>query len=249
MEVRSDFFFERIRSLCIFISLYYLWSTLLKNQLNLWTYDKSQLLTYVFLMTLLRAWVLSCVTYRMPVEIAKGKISEVLLRPMSYLGYWATQDAANKALNLTSALVELTVFSFIVSTPFLLPDSWSAGLGFAVSTLFAMIMFFQMSYMLGMMGFWTSQSMGPWFCFEIILEFCAGAYFPIDLLPASVQQIINYLPFPYLVFYPISIYLNKLSGPEILFCLMKQMMWIGVLSLGVMTLWSAGMKRYSAEGG
>jgi len=115
LEVRSDFLFERIRSLCIMVSLYFMWSALLQNQTTLWTYSRSELLTYVFLMTFLRAWVLASVTYRMPVEIAKGKISDILLRPISPLGFWATQDAANKALNMSSTIIEMAVFSFFVS--------------------------------------------------------------------------------------------------------------------------------------
>src|SRR4051812_1842577 len=96
LETRSDFLFERARSLAVLISIYFLWSTLLEKQSNLMGYNRVQLLSYVLLMTLLRAWVLGCVTDRIPSEIATGKLSEILLRPISHLGFWATQDAAMK---------------------------------------------------------------------------------------------------------------------------------------------------------
>jgi ABC-2 type transport system permease protein len=249
LEVRSDFLFERVRSLCIMVSLYFLWSTLLQNQTSLWTYSKNDLLTYVFLMTFLRAWVLASVTYRMPVEIARGKISDLLLRPISPFAFWATQDAANKVLNVSSSILELALFSYFVSFPFVLPNDVSRWIGFIASTLLAIVMYFQMSYMLGSMGFWTSESMGPWFCFEVFMEFCAGAYFPIDLMPAVAQSFFKLLPFPYLVFYPISIFLGKLSGPEMVRCLAIQSFWIFVLGLGVRLVWRAGMRRFAAEGG
>lgn len=249
LEVRSDFIFERIRSVCILTSLYFLWSTLLQNQTDLWTYNRGELLTYVFLMTFLRAWVLASVTYRMPVEIAKGKISELLLRPISPYGFWATQDVANKALNMSSTIIELLIFSCFVSIPFLFPQNPLVWVAFLVSMILAATIFFQMSYMMGVIGFWTSQSMGPWFCFEIIVEFCAGAYFPIDFLPDWLQKAVHLTPFPYLIFYPISIFLGKLTGPEIAMCLLKQMLWVAVLTIGVRVFWGAGMKRYSAEGG
>ncbi|MCG3203584.1 MAG: hypothetical protein KCHDKBKB_00254 [Elusimicrobia bacterium] len=249
LEVRSDFFFERARSMAVLISIYFLWNTLLDKQTNLLGYDRISLLTYVLMMTLLRAWVLGCVTDRLPSEIAKGKISELLLRPISHLGYWATQDVAMKGLNLVFAIPEVLIFSWLVSAPFFLPQQTITFLWFLLSVLGGMILYFQMSYMLGVMGFWTSQSWGPRFCFEVILEFCAGAYFPVDILPAAAQRIISLLPFPYLVFYPLSIYLERLSGAEILSALLHQVVWIGILGVLMSQLWKVGLRHYAAEGG
>ena len=248
LEVRSDFIFERGRSIAVLFSLYYLWSSLLTSRTDVAGYSRDQMLTYVLMMTLLRAWVLSCVTDRIPSEIARGKLSELLLRPMSHLGYWATQDAASKMLNIGAVAVELSLFCLLVRPPFLPPPNlMTAGL-FALSTLLAMTIYFQMSYMLGVVGFWTAQSWGPRFCFEILLEFSAGAYFPIDLLPAAVQRALNWLPFPYLVFHPLSIYLGKEANawPSILG---HQAMWILVLMGASRGLWGAGLRHYAAEGG
>jgi ABC-2 type transport system permease protein len=211
-------------------------------------YSREQLLTYVLVMTLLRAWVLGCVTDRVPMEIARGMISDVLLRPISHLWYWATQDAANKSLNLLSAVFEVGIFAWLMGSPFLSPPDFKSAALFALSTLGAMVMYFQMSYMLGVTGFWTSESWGPRFCFEIILEFCAGAYFPVDLLPAAVQKVLSALPFPYLIFYPVSVYLGRLSPPEILRGLLMQGLWILLLGFLTRYFWNKGLKKYAAEG-
>jgi len=248
LEVRSDFFFERIRSIAILFSLYFLWSALLANQTGVLGYSRDQLLTYVLMMTLLRAFVLGCVTDRLPQEIAKGNLSDVLLRPISHLGYWATQDAANKTLNLVSAFFEVLLFMVLVQAPFYIPKSLIQWGGFILSTFGGIIIYFQFSYLLGVMGFWTSQSWGPRFCFEVILEFCAGAYFPIDILPETFQKVLSFLPFPYLIFYPLSIYLERVEGRAILTCLLAQIFWIGILSFRIHFLWKKGLRKYAAEG-
>jgi ABC-2 type transport system permease protein len=249
LEVRSDFIFERARSLAILISLYFLWTALLQNQPDLLGYSREHLLTYVLLMTLLRAWVLGCVTDRIPGEIAKGKLSELLLRPISQIGFWATQDVASKSLNIVFAFVEVAVFSWLMSAPFFVPHSVMTWLWFSLSMAGGMVLYFEMSYLLGALGFWTSDSWGPRFCFETILEFCAGAYFPIDLLPAAAQKILSHLPFPYLIYYPVSIYLGRLTEADILSCFAHQLAWIAVLSVLVRQSWRAGLRRYAAEGG
>ncbi len=248
LEVRSDFFFERTRSLSILISIYFLWSALLSHDQSLLGYSRDQLLTYVLVMTLLRAWVLACITDRIPMEIAKGMLSDILLRPISHLGYWATQDAASKTLNVVSAVFEVTIFSLLVGAPFLLPATASTWPLFAASVLGGMIIYFQMSYLLGVIGFWTAQSWGPRFCFEIILEFCAGAYFPIDLLPAKIQKILGFLPFPYLIFAPVSIYLGRYNHHEILHSFLMQLFWITALTVLTQFFWKKGLRKYAAEG-
>jgi len=249
LEVRSDFLFERARSMAVLVSIYFLWSTLLEKQSDLMGYNRVELLTYVLIMTLLRAWVLGCVSDRIPSEIATGKLSELLLRPISHMGYWATQDAAMKSLNIVFAIPEVLVFSLLMSAPFYLPHHALTTILFGLSVFGGMVLYFQMSYMLGVMGFWGSQSWGPRFCFEVILEFCAGAYFPIDILPAAVQKIISALPFPYLVYYPLSIYLERLSPAALLSSFLHQAGWIALLAFLLNNFWKLGLRRYAAEGG
>ena len=249
LEVRSDFIFERGRSIAVLLSLYYLWSALLENRPGIAGYSRPQMLTYVLVMTLLRAWVLACVTDRIPSEISRGKISELLLRPMPMFGYWATQDAASKVLNIGSAVLELAVFAALVHPPLLAPASAAAGLAFAGATIGGMIIYFEMSWLLGVVGFWTAQSWGPRFCFEIILEFCAGAYFPIDILPAPAQAVINRLPFPYLVFFPLQLYLGRTPASACLSVFAVQAFWIAALGAFGAFLWRAGLRHYAAEGG
>ena len=249
LEVRSDFAFERGRSIAMLLSLYYLWSALLASRGGIAGYSREQLLTYVVVTTLLRAWVLSCVTDRIPSEIAKGKMSELLLRPISNFGYWASQDAACKVLNIAAAVAEIAIFIMLVHPPLQSPQGAAGAAAFALSTMFAMIIYFQMSYMLGVLGFWTSQSWGPRFCFEIVLEFSAGAYFPIDFLSPTVQKILGLLPFPYLVFHPISIYLGRTPPSAWPGVFAHQILWIVTLAVAGKLLWNSGLRRYAAEGG
>ncbi len=248
LEVRSDFLFERTRAFSILLSIYFLWSAVLPQGTVLLGYSRDQMLTYVLVMTFLRALVLGCVTDRIPSEIAKGTLSDILLRPISHLGYWATQDVANKSLNLISSIFEITVFALLVQAPFVTPDDlWRWG-AFALAVIGGMVLYFEMSYALGVLGFWTAQSWGPRFCFEIILEFCAGAYFPIDLLPGAVQAVLTKLPFPYLVYFPLSIYLGRATPDQVVTGLLTQLIWAVALAFGVKFFWRVGLRKYGAEG-
>jgi ABC-2 type transport system permease protein len=247
LEVRSDFIFERVRSLSVMISLYFLWSALLPHQSGILGYSRESMLTYVLMATLLRAIVLSCASDYLPSEIAKGKLSDVLLRPISHMGYWASQDVAAKTLNLISASIELFIFTHLVNAALYVPRDVATWFLFSLSLLGGMMIYFQMSYLLGVLGFWTAQSWGPRFCFEVVLEFCGGAYFPIDLLPTFLQRFVMFLPFPYLVFYPLKIYLDA-SKSVALHCFLMQVIWISIFSFMIHVFWKAGLRKYAAEG-
>lgn len=249
LEVRSDFFFERTQSMAILVSTYFLWKTLIAGKTELLGYSSDQLLTYVLLMVLLRSWVLACITWRLPSEISKGKLSELLLRPISQVWYWAVQDLANKVLNVASAVLEVGLFMLLVKGSFRLPEQFWVWPAFALSVAMGVVIYFQMSYMLGVLGFWTSQSWGPRFCFEILMEFCAGSFFPIDLLPLWAQRAISTSPFPYLVYYPASIFLERLTAQQIFTCYLTQVVWIALLSILMKAAWNMGLKKYAAEGG
>ena len=70
-----------------------------------------------------------------------------------------------------------------------LRDYWTGESG-AAAVEFGLVFPVLIMLMLGVVGFWTAQSWGPRFCFEIVLEFCAGADFSVDLLPEQAQAFI-----------------------------------------------------------
>ncbi len=248
LQERLAFALSRVRGLTILFAVYGLWSALLGEGAAVLDYSRSQILTYALGMGLLRALVLSSTTTQLPFEIAHGRLSDLLLRPIRPLGYWAARDVAAKGLQLASATVEVALFARVAATPLHVPTRLSTWLAFLASLFGATVLYFLMSYGLGLLAFWTSQSQGPRFCFELVLEFCAGAYFPIDVLPAGGQALLAALPFPYLIFYPLAVYLDRAGPPAIARTLAMQAVWIGALWLVVAAIWRRGIRTYTAQG-
>jgi ABC-2 type transport system permease protein len=248
LEESLTFVLSRSRGLAVLFSLYFLWSALLGHRESVFQYSRDQILTYVLGMNVLRALVLWSTTDRLASEIVHGQLSDLLLRPIRPIGYWAALDVAAKGLHLTSAIMEVALFVLLASTPLYLPHRFFTLAAFVVSLIAAITLYFLMSYCLGLAAFWTSQSQGPRFCFELVLEFCAGAYFPIDVLSSGWQVVLAALPFPYLIFFPLQIYLERVDGLVIARILCMQALWIGVLCLLVSFAWRRGLESYTAQG-
>ena len=110
------------------------------------------------------------------------------------------------------------------------------------------ILYFYFSVLMGCFGFWSNEIWGPRFVFYQLLSFFAGSLFPLDILPKNLYAVIEYLPFSYLLYFPIKIYLGDLSILMIIKGLLITGFWIGVMHLLVSRVWNKGLRIYTAYG-
>ena len=69
---------------------------------------------------------------------------------------------------------------------------------------------------MAMLAFWVlevSTFIFILFAFEYI---ASGHLFPLDILPPGLEQALYFTPFPYQLYFPVSIYMGKVSGAEML---------------------------------
>jgi len=64
-----------------------------------------------------------------------------------------------------------------------------------------------------------------------------------------LQKIIYLTPFPYLVFYPLKIWLEQISGVEALKAILICFGWLLLFWWLAKNLWQKGAKNYGAYGG
>jgi ABC-2 type transport system permease protein len=82
------------------------------------------------------------------------------------------------------------------------------------------------------------------------MEYIAsGHLFPLDIAPAPLGQVLSFTPFPYQLYFPISIYMGKVTGADLLQGLMIQAAWVVAAYALARFAWSRGIKKYSAVGG
>jgi ABC-2 type transport system permease protein len=130
-----------------------------------------------------------------------------------------------------------------------LPSNWlTLGL-FLVSTLLTALLQFFTSYAMAMLAFWVlevSTFIFILFAFEYI---ASGHMFPIDILPPRLAQALFFTPFPYQMYFPVSIYMGKITGPDLARGLLVQAAWVGAAYALARFMWHRGIKKYSAVGG
>lgn len=250
LEYRWDFLIGQLRVTLLLITLYFLWTQIISTRINIFGFSKNQIITYIFLAAILRQFTLTTTADQIAAELQSwGKFFSYLLRPIGYFRYWFTVDLVYKIANLVLILVIASLFINFFNIYFINPPEISSLFLFILSILIAIFLNFYAAILVSATGFWTSQVWGLQFFLVLIMEFSAGVYFPIDVLPQSFRSIIQLTPFPYLLYYPIAIFLGKLSPEASIRAIFIGLLWLTIIYALTKFIWQKGLKAYEAWGG
>lgn len=190
------------------------------------------------------------VHWRVGNHIRSGKLNTHLLKPLDYTLYiffrsFGTKIFANTLISLPAYIALIFVFRSSLLPP--------AGI-ISIATLLlilplVIILGFLIKYILGLVGFWTTEIGGFYFLIYTLTNFAGGSFVPINAFPKFWSSALNNLPFQYLFDFPINVYLGKLSVQQILQGTMFLCGWIALFSLAALVLWKKGLRRYEAYGG
>ena len=187
--------------------------------------------------------------WQIAADIKDGNISQFLLKPIDYLTYRLCLFFSGRVTYLAVTAIPLAIFILCLHKFFVLPPDWTTLVLFLVSiTLTALLQFF-MSYTMAMLAFWVlevSTFIFILFAFEYI---ASGHLFPLDILPPAIERVLYFSPFPYQLYFPISVYMGKTTGVELAKGLVIQLSWVIAAYLLARFAWNRGIKKYGAVGG
>lgn len=249
LQHRASLVMDRVGGLAYITALYFFWDALLAGQDHFLGYSRSQMLSYVLAMNFLRSFVFMGRGWELVHEISSGRLSNYLLRPVSYVGYSLALDLAQKTIHAGASLLEVAVLIAVFQAPLYVPHDPATWALFALALALSSLLFFLLEFMVSSLAFWTSESGGPLFCLQLLMQFAAGAFFPIDVLPLWAQKALYWTPFPHLVFGPINIYLERMSPAESAAMFAAQLAWLVLFYAVLRTAWQRGLQNYAAEGG
>lgn len=248
---RINFVMWRVRNVMQIFLVFFLWDAVFSDPSRvIFGYDRAKILTYVFGLIIVKAFVFSAKSVDVAGEVSGGDLSNYLLRPVNYFKYWLARDISSKLLNLVFAIGESFILFLILKPPFFIQTDLFSLLAFLVSVVLAMLIFFILLFITSSIPFWIPEAAwGVHFLITVVVvEFLSGALFPLDVLPSSLQNFLSYTPFPYMIFFPLQVYLGKVVGFAVIKGILVSAIWIIVLWFGMNSLWSKGLKAYQSHG-
>ncbi len=246
---RLNFTLWRFRSFILLLSLFFFWSAIFAGREDLFGYQKNQILTYTLGIAVLRGLVLGNRSGDLAGLIRSGDAANWLLRPIGFFRFWLARDLADKILNLIFIVFELGILIAIFKPPVLVQTDPFYLVGFFLICSLAVCLFFIVNQIFGMSGFWLIDVWSVRFLFmAIFLEFLSGAVFPLDVLPPIFMKILQFTPFPYLVYFPLKIWLGQVAGSQIILGILVSSFWIIVFYKTLEFIWQKGLRAYDVPG-
>jgi ABC-2 type transport system permease protein len=244
------------RTLFSFIPLFAmlsLWRTIYAHRSgagNASSFSEAEMMFYYLLVAVVD--VLTAVNeddWQIAADIREGNISQFLLKPVDYLWYRLCLFFSGRIAFVAVAGLPLAIFIFCFRQYVLPPADFTALLMFPVSLVLTALLQFFISYAMAMLAFWLleiSTFIFILFAFEYL---ASGHLFPLDILPPTLKQVLFLTPFPYQMYFPISIYLGKAAVVELWRGLTIQLLWVAAAYVFARYMWRRGIKKYSAFGG
>ena len=252
MAYRFQFFTRTFLGFIPVVAMLYVWRTVYEGKTDpqVGAYTFGQMISYYLLVTIVDA--LTQVNeddWQIATDIREGNISQFLLKPINYLTYRLALFFSGRVIYFTFAAPPLALFIFVLRKYFVPPPDFATFGLFLVSIFLTALIQFFTSYVMALLAFWVLEVSTFIFIVYAVEYIASGHLFPLDILPVGLQKLLAFTPFPYQLYFPVSIYLGKTTGAELWQGLGVQFLWV-MLSYGLAKfVWSRGIRKYAAYGG
>lgn len=249
---RVNFLVRAVFELIPLLSLLLLWRAIFEGAEgdDVGGYRLSELITYYLVVNIVSA--LTAVTeddWQIASDIRDGRISQFLLKPVDYLRYRLSLFVAGRLVYTAAALIPTALFLLSQREYLEGPASVTHLACFVASLGMTAMLQFLVSFTMALLAFWVLE-VATFIFILFAFEYVAGGHlFPLDLLPPFWRELLNLTPFPYMLYFPVRVYLGKVEGSELWTGMAIQAGWLLAVYLLARWVWRRGLRHYSAVGG
>jgi len=251
MEYRADFLFGLLNGCFGVFIQFFLWTAIYggSEENYLYGYSYPQMIVYIIMAGVMVRIVSTDFQFDVAFDIKQGTLNRFLTQPISYFPYRVFDFLGRKTFQL--------IIITIVSACVLLVTHYSLGAEFLpfniILTLFilplSLLLNCVLFYCISMTAFWLTEAWGVFDGMAVISTILSGGIFPLSVFGERAQEIFKFLPFKYVIYFPLNIICGNENRESIIFGITASLSWILLLYLFSRLLWNAGMKKYIAAGG
>ncbi len=248
---RVNFLFRSLFALIPLLATISLWRAVYAGEPStIAGYSLAEMISYYLAVTIVDA--LTAVNeddWQIAADIKDGRMSQFLLKPMDYLGFSLILFWAGRLIYTVVAFLPVTIFIFFWREYFIVPGDWVTVGWLALSLVMTGLLQFFISYTMALLAFWVLE-VSTFIFILFAFEYIAGGHlFPVDILPPALAQALHLTPFPYQMFFPVQVYLGRVTGQALYQGLAIQAAWVLASYLLARFMWNRGIRHYGAVGG
>lgn len=254
LTYRSDFFLGTLLRFMPIVTTIFLWGAVFagSGDSKIAGLTARQMVAYYLLVLVSRAFSsMPGLANGIAIDIREGNIKKYLTQPVNMVGFLFTMRLAHKLVYYGVAAGPFAIVFYLCRDFF---DGWpSPGLlaAYVVSLVLAFAIGFFFESLVGMLAFWVLEISSFNFIIIMFNYLLSGHMFPLDLFPPGIREVVKWLPFQYMAYFPAMLFLkgDTMTTREITIAVAEQ----GAMALALFVLlrlaYRRGLLRYSAFGG
>ena len=233
----------------IYVTVYYfIWKAIYAHSSEIGGFDFSHILTYIAVGWIIRSFYFNNVDQDIANQVIEGKLAMDLIKPVNIQFMYVAQafgECLFRAgmLSLPSALVLMLIY------PLRRPASLHHFLAFLVSVLFSFFLVAAINFAVGTLAVRLKSILGLLRAKYFLLELFSGLLLPISYFPEVFQKVFKFLPFEYISYIPVLLYLGSINGKSIAGALALQLFWVVVLFAIGHAMWRWSSRKITIQGG
>ncbi|MCX6860263.1 MAG: ABC-2 family transporter protein [Verrucomicrobia bacterium] len=250
---RTNFLFRAAFGLVPLAATLFLWEAIYADKPTgtaIGAYTLAQMVSYYLLVTVVDAFTAVAEDdWQIAADIKDGAVSQFLLKPLDFLAYRLCLYLSGRVIYTSAALIPVAVFLFFQRENLVGPaEPWGWILA-PLSVLMAGLLQFLIAYTVALLSFWVLD-VSTFIFIQFAFEFLAsGHLFPLDILPDGLHRLLLWSPYPYLLYFPVGVYLGRIQGADLWQGFALQSAWVAAAFLIARFVWSRGLRKYTAVGG
>lgn len=242
-------YYTGIVTYLIYVSIYYfIWKAIYAHSTKIEGFDFKQLLTYVAAGWIIRSFYYNNIDQEIAVQVMEGKLAMDLIKPVNTQLMYVAQALGESLFRLVLLTLPTAVILALIF-PLRLPASLLNFAAFVVSVFFSFFIVAGINFSVGTFAIRLKSILGLLRAKYFLLELFSGLLIPISFFPGFFQKALAFMPFQYISYVPVLMYLGKLQGRQILKALAIQLFWVfAMLAIGD-GLWRWSSRRITIQGG
>ncbi|WP_082129896.1 ABC transporter permease [Aneurinibacillus tyrosinisolvens] len=227
---------------------YFLWNAIYGGQSTMGGMTSLQMVTYVAISWMARAFYFNNIDREMALDIKEGKVAIEMIRPYNYLLVKMMQGLGEGVFRLLFfSIPGMLIVSFIF--PIHYPHSVSTWMWYALSLLISFTINTQINLITGLLTFFFYNNDGLMRAKRVVVDLFSGLILPISFYPLWAQEILKYLPFQAISYLPGVIFTQAVKGQAIYSAVFIQVIWLLVLMIPIQWMWWRARKNVIIQGG
>lgn len=242
-------YFTGIVTYFIYVSVYYfIWKAIYAHSTSIEGFDFAHLLTYIGVGWIIRSFYFNNIDQDLAYQVMEGRLAMDLIKPVNIQAMYVTRAAGESIFRLALLTVPTAVVLFLVY-PLRLPASVGHAGAFLASVSLSFLIVAAINFAVGTFALRLQSILGLLRAKFFLLELFSGLLLPMTFFPQIFQRILGFLPFQYISYVPMLIYLGKLNGVGLARAIAIQIFWVAVLLALGDGLWRWSTRKVIIQGG